>query len=60
MPTLVDTGILLRGFVRQDPQYREIRRALLRLRRDSEELLTTFQNIAEFVNVSTRPTSARA
>jgi predicted nucleic acid-binding protein len=59
MPTLVDTGILLRGFARQDPQYREIRRALLKLRRDNEELLTSFQNIAEFVNVSTRPTSAR-
>ena len=59
MPTLVDTGILLRGFARTDPQYREIRRALLKLRRQGDEFLTSFQNIAEFVNVSTRPTSAR-
>lgn len=59
MPTLVDTGILLRGFARTDPQYRDIRRALLKLRRHGEEFLTSFQNIAEFVNVSTRPTSAR-
>ena len=59
MPTLVDTRILLRGFVQKDPQYREKRRALVKLRRRGEVLLTSFQNIAEFVNVSTRPTSAR-
>jgi predicted nucleic acid-binding protein len=59
MPTLVDTGILLRGFARTDPQYSDIRRALLKLRRQGEEFLTSFQNIAEFVNVSTRPASAR-
>jgi predicted nucleic acid-binding protein len=59
MPTLVDTGILLRGFARTDPQYRDIRQALRTLRRQGDELLTSFQNIAEFINVSTRPTSSR-
>jgi|SRR3990172_7194277 len=59
MPTLIDTGILLRGFARTDSQYRDIRRALLKLRRQGEEFLTSFQNIAEFTNVSTRPTSSR-
>ena len=59
MPTLVDTGILLRGFARTDPQYRDIRRALFKLRRQGQEFLAAFQNIAEFMNVSTRPTSAR-
>ena len=59
MPTLVDTGILLRGFARNDSQYNEIRQALRKLRRQGEELLTSFQNIAEFINVSTRPSTAR-
>jgi predicted nucleic acid-binding protein len=59
MPTLVDTGILLRGFARNDSQYNEIRQALRKLRYQGEELLTSFQNIAEFHNVSTRPTAAR-
>ena len=59
MPTLLDTGILLRVFAQIDPLYRETRQALLKLRREGEELLTSFQNVAEFVNVSTRPASAR-
>jgi predicted nucleic acid-binding protein len=59
MPVLVDTGILLRAFVPADPNCAPIREALMRLRRQNEQLVTSFQNIAEFVNVSTRPVSAR-
>jgi predicted nucleic acid-binding protein len=59
MPVLVDTGVLLRAFVKADPHCRPIRTALQRLRRQDEELVASFQNVAEFINVSTRPTSAR-
>jgi predicted nucleic acid-binding protein len=59
MAVLVDTGILLRAFVKADPNCGAIRTALLDLRRRNEELVVTFQNVAEFVNVSTRPVSAR-
>ena len=59
MPVLVDTGILLRVFVKADPNCVPIRTALLQLRRQNQELIVTFQNVAEFFNVSTRPFSAR-
>lgn len=59
MAVLVDTGILLRSFVRTEPSYVAIRRSLRDLRGTGEELVTTVQNIAEFSNVSTRPTTAR-
>lgn len=59
MAVLVDTGILLRSFVRTEPSYAAIRRSYRDLRASGEELVTTVQNIAEFSNVSTRPTSAR-
>jgi predicted nucleic acid-binding protein len=59
MAVLVDTGILLRSFVRTEPSYATIRRSFRDLRGRGEELVTTVQNIAEFSNVSTRPTSAR-
>ncbi|MEX0611819.1 MAG: type II toxin-antitoxin system VapC family toxin [Pirellulales bacterium] len=59
MPVLVDTGVFLRAFVKADPHCGPIRTALLKLRRQDEELVVSFQNVAEFINVSTRPTSAR-
>jgi predicted nucleic acid-binding protein len=59
MSVLVYTGILLRVFVKADPLNRSIRDALRKLRIENEELVTTFQNVAEFCNVSTRPVSAR-
>ena len=59
MPVLVDTGILLRAFVKADPNCEPIRVALLKLRRQNEELIVAFQNVAEFFNVSTRPFSSR-
>jgi len=59
MSYLLDTGILLRMFDRSDPQFPQIRDVLRRLRVNSERIVTTEQNLAEFWNVSTRPTSAR-
>ena len=59
MAVLVDTGILLRAFVRAEPQNASIRRSFRELRGRDEEFVTAIQNIAEFSNVSTRPTSAR-
>lgn len=59
MAVLLDTGVLLRAFVKSDPQYKPIRETLRQLIRNGEELVTSFQNIAEFINVSTRPTAAR-
>jgi hypothetical protein len=56
---LVDTGILLRLFVPADPACPLIRTSIRRLRGEGVPLRTTFQNIAEFWNVSTRPFSAR-
>ena len=56
---LVDTGVLLRALNRDDPDSATFRRALLRLRREGHGLAVSFQNIAEFWNVSTRPAMAR-
>jgi predicted nucleic acid-binding protein len=56
---LIDTGVLLRAFDRSAPEQRKIFRAMRKLRSEDHELATTSQNIAEFWNVSTRPTSAR-
>ena len=56
---LVDTGILLRALNRDDPDYASFRQALLHLRRNGHQLAVTFQNIAEFWNVSTRPATSR-
>jgi len=58
MAVLVDTGVLLRQFVPSDPGCERIHRALKQLRRGGAPA-TTFQNIAEFWNVSTRPPSSR-
>jgi predicted nucleic acid-binding protein len=59
MSILLDTGILLRAFVKADPLNATICQAIAQYRRQGEELVTTFQNVAEFSNVSTRPVSAR-
>lgn len=59
MEYLVDTGILLRLFERNDPHHLAIRRAIRILARRGDRMVTTVQNIAEFWNVSTRPASAR-
>src|SRR3990172_11350162 len=55
MPTLVDTGVLLRAFDAKFSDYRTIRRALRRALDDGDRLVVTVQNMAEFWNVATRP-----
>jgi predicted nucleic acid-binding protein len=59
MPYVLDTGVLLRLFDRNDPSHVTIRQAVIRLKIRGERLVTTAQNIAEFWNVSTRPPTAR-
>lgn len=56
---LIDTGVLLRLFDASDPHCPSIRQALRKLRRAGHTLCASHQNIAEFWNVSTRPSSAR-
>lgn len=59
MQYLVDTGVLLRLFDRTDPVHVDLRQNLQLLRGAGHLLAMSSQNIAEFWNVSTRPTSAR-
>ncbi|SRR5271157_1993704 len=59
MQVLVDTGILLRLLDRADPHHGDIRQAFRKLRSRGDVPVTSAQNIAEFWNVCTRPTSAR-
>jgi predicted nucleic acid-binding protein len=59
MQYLVDTGVLLRLFDRTDPNHIILRQGLQLLRRAGHSLAMSSQNIAEFWNVSTRPSSAR-
>lgn len=56
---LADTNILLRFLLRNDPAYPTIRQAVRILKTRREQVVTTSQNIAEFWNVCTRPTTAR-
>lgn len=56
---LVDTNILLRFLLRNDPAYPTIRQAVRILKNRREHLVTTSQNIVEFWNVCTRPTTVR-
>ena len=59
MRYLLDTGILVRILHRADPLHEQIRGAIRRLNEQGHTFVTTRQNIAEFWNVCTRPTSAR-
>jgi predicted nucleic acid-binding protein len=52
---LIDTNILLRLSIPVDPQHSLIRSSLNQLDRQSFELYYSLQNVAEFWNVSTRP-----
>jgi predicted nucleic acid-binding protein len=56
---LADTNILLRFLLRNDPAYQTIRQAVRMLKTQREQVVTTSQNIVEFWNVCTRPTTAR-
>lgn len=59
MDYLLDSGVLLRIFNRADPNRRSIRAYLSSLRANGHRLVASTQNLAEFWNVSTRPTEAR-
>jgi predicted nucleic acid-binding protein len=55
MATLVDTGILLRAFDANYPDYQAIRKVLRKALDEGERLVVTVQNMAEFWNAATRP-----
>ena len=56
---LVDTGVLLRLVNRADPAHEEVRKCLRTLRGAGDQFAVSPQNIVEFWNVSTRPSTAR-
>jgi predicted nucleic acid-binding protein len=59
MFVVVDSGILLRLLEPSDPQHAAIRGAVRALRGRGDTLVTLAQNVVEFWNVCTRPTTAR-
>jgi len=59
MRCLIDTGVLLRLFDRNDPQCQSCREAVANLMSGGHELFATLQNAVEFMNVSTRQRSDR-
>ena len=54
---LVDTNVLLRFLHQTDPHYPVAVNAVDTLKASGNLLYTTFQNLIEFWNVSTRPTT---
>ena len=59
MRYLLDTGVLLRLVHPADPQHREVSDALDLLKVQGNSFYSGAQNIAEFWNVTTRPTTSR-
>src|SRR4051812_1552838 len=59
MSYLLDTGVLLRFFVRSDPVFSDVAQCLHRMRREGTAPFVAMQNLTEFWNVSTRPATAR-
>jgi predicted nucleic acid-binding protein len=59
MLVLCDSGILLRLFEPNDPLHLAVRTSVTALQTRGDQLVTAPQNVAEFWNVCTRPTSAR-
>jgi hypothetical protein len=59
MMYLVDTNVLLRIRHRTAPEYMIVRTAFHQLLARGEDLAFTSQNLVEFWNVCTRPSSAR-
>jgi len=57
MPLLIDTNILLRSVQPSHPMHPAALRALEVLFKREEPLTIAFQNVAEFWNVATRPTT---
>jgi len=58
MHCLLDTNVLLRGLDRSHPKSRVVRRAIIALRRQQNELCLVPQNLIEFWAVATRPVDA--
>ena len=59
MIVLLDSGILLRLLERKDPVHSTVRAAVRALKLRGDHLAMCAQNVAEFWNVCTRPSSAR-
>ncbi len=59
MKCLLDSNILLRMVFKSDPHSFLVRRAIRRLKRQGVLLYILPQNLTEFWNVATRPTTAR-
>lgn len=55
MSYLLDTGVLLRLVNRHDTDHDLVRNAVRSLIASNQELLIASQNVAEFLNVATRP-----
>lgn len=55
MGYLVDTNVLLRTLITDDPQYQVVQEAIAILRRSREQLFIAPQNLIELWNVVTRP-----
>lgn len=60
MQYLLDTGILLRLLNRSAIEHAETRAAVRQLKQRQHECVTSLQNLCEFWNVCTRPTTARS
>lgn len=59
MMVLLDTNILLRLVDRNDPLHATVRGAVRAVKVRGDSLVMTAQNVAEFWNVCTRPSTAR-
>ncbi|MEC4814319.1 MAG: PIN domain-containing protein [Scytonema sp. PMC 1069.18] len=57
---MADTNILLRFIAPEDPNHLLVRNIIYSLLNRSEEICYTSQNLAEFWNVCTRPSTARS
>ncbi|MFM2313951.1 MAG: hypothetical protein RLZZ04_3227, partial [Cyanobacteriota bacterium] len=55
MSYLLDTNILLRTLVTNDPNYQITQEAIASLRKSREKLFIAPQNLIELWNVATRP-----
>lgn len=60
MPYMADTNILLRFVAPNDPNHALVSDVMYSLLKDGEQVCYTSQNLAEFWNVCTRPTTARS
>jgi predicted nucleic acid-binding protein len=59
VPYLLDTNILLRTIHTADPDHAAVRAAVRKLRQQGQDRCYLSQNLIEFWNVCTRPSSAR-